>query len=192
MQSLCLVLYMLCFISIGCSQGDEEVTHIIQTPHGDVTAKESVMETMPQEITVVHDKDLMWLQGLRQEGPRFVSHYHADNIEPELDAYDAAFRAWQEGNSSDYSAEDVIRIIGGYLGNRFVVDFDMEWVVVSDQYGTDYAVRSKKVEAMAFPFSMVLKRIEEGKDNFVFAVYYSLRHTIETVDIKTRSANESE
>lgn len=57
--------------------------------------------------------------------------------EPNLRDYDTAFRAWQQDEAPAYSDMLVIQLIGGYLGNKLVADFDMEWVMVTDEYGTD-------------------------------------------------------
>ena len=54
----------------------------------------------------------------------------------------------------------------------------MEWVTVTDEYGTDYAVRSTKVEVMSFPFSTVLKRIENKKYDFVHGAYYTVKEML--------------
>jgi hypothetical protein len=188
-----LLLLLLLFVAHGCSKKNDETRVLtIKTPNGRVTAKEEVTAPEPQEVVVVEAESLQLLQSLMLEGPRFVSHFLPDVTEPGLEEYDLAFRAWQDSESTDFSNEDVIRIVGGYLGNRFVTDFDMEWVTVTDQYGTDYATRSKTVEAMAFPFSMVMKRVESNKDNFIFAVYYTVKDTIDTADIRARDARSEE
>jgi hypothetical protein len=31
----------------------------------------------------------------------------------------------------------VIQLVRGYVGNKLVAEFDMEWVMVTDEYGTD-------------------------------------------------------
>ncbi|MEM7784199.1 MAG: DUF3806 domain-containing protein [Planctomycetota bacterium] len=121
----------------------------IETPDGEVIAHDTKVEPTPQTINVVAGDNLTWLQSLGGDGPKFVATYLQSVIDPTLKDYDAAFRAWQQDQSSQYDDQQVIQIIGGYLGNKFVTDFDMEWVTVTDEYGTDYAVRSTKVEFLS-------------------------------------------
>ena len=65
----------------------------------------------------------------------------------------------------------------------------MEWVTVTDEYGTDYAVRSTKVELMSFPFSTVFKRIEDKKHDFVQGVYYTIKEMLTNGEYKVRDSS---
>ena len=158
----------------------------IETPEGTVHATESAGGKSKQQITLVTGDDLLRLQALGNDGPAFVQHYLPDVNELRLEDYDKAFELWQNDKQSDYSDAQVIEIIGGYLGNKCVKDLDMEWSVVTDEYGTDYAVRSNEVEVTTYPFSAVLKRIEDGNSGFIHGLYHTVRHTIETSDAKPR------
>lgn len=60
-----------------------------------------------------------------------------DVPKPSLRDYDTAFRAWQQDEAPAYSDMRLIQLARGYVGNKFVADFDMEWVMVTDEYGTD-------------------------------------------------------
>ncbi len=171
----------------GCDRVTDEPLEIrINTPDGDVIAHDMNVEATPQTITVIGGDDLAWLESLDNDGPKFVSRYAPDVKEPSLKDYDAAFRAWQLDDSPPYSDQQVIQLIGGYLGNKCVADFHMEWVTVTDGYGTDYAVRSTKVEVMSFPFSTVLKRIEDEKFDFVHGVYYTIKEMLTNGQYKVR------
>lgn len=165
---------------------DESHEIKIDTPDGQVFAHDTKVEASPQTITVVTGDDLLWLESLDDEGPKFVSHYVPNASQPGLKDYDAAFRAWQKDESPPFDAQQVIQLVGGYLGNKCALDFEMEWVTVTDDYGTDYAVRSKKLEVMSFPFSTVLKRIEDREYDFVHGVYYTLKEMLTNGICKVR------
>ena len=174
-------------VAAGCSDTSDPPTAItIQTSEGDVTAHKSVGEPTSQKIVVVSGDALKRLQALSAQGPAFVAAYLPGTPEPDLKDYDRAFRAWQVSRAPQHSNEQVVEILGGCLGNKCVADFDMEWVTVTDEYGTDYAVRSKSVEVMAFPFSTVLKRIEDKEHDFLHGVYHTLKHTLGSGDYKSR------
>ena len=158
---------------------DDEPREItVNTPEGEVIATEGNEEAKPQTVTVVVGEELAWLQTLGRDGPDFVAAYVPDVATPELQDYDTAFASWQQDPQPTYSSEQVIECLGGYLGNRMIADFDMEWVVVKDEYGTDYAVRSKTSETLAFVFSSVLKRIEDGDAEFVHGLFHVVKNTI--------------
>jgi len=130
--------------------------------------------------------DLAWLQTLGQIGPEFVQHYLSNVDEPTLMDYDNAFRMWQNDESSVFSDQQVMETLGGYIGNKCVADLGMEWSVVVDEYGTDYAVRSAETEVASYPFSAVLKRIEDRQNGFIHGLYHTIRYTIETARSKQR------
>jgi hypothetical protein len=177
--------FTLLLLITGCNHVTNEPHEVrINTPDGEVIAYDTKVEATPQTVAVVDGDDLAWLQSLANEGPRFVSHYVPNVTEPGLKDYDAAFRAWQLDDSAPYSDQQVIKMIGGYLGNKCIADFGMEWVTVTDEYGTDYAVRSTKVEVMSFPFSTVMKRIEDKKYDFVHAVYYTVKEMLTSGEAK--------
>ena len=174
-------------LTLGCNPVADEPHEIrIETPDGEVVAHDTNVDATPQTVTVVDGDDLAWLQSLDDGGPQFVSHYLPDVAEPSLKDYDAAFRAWQLDESSQYTDKQVIQLVGGYLGNKCVADFDMEWVTVTDEFGTDYAVRSTRVEVMSFPLSTVLKRIEDKKYDFVHGVYYAVKEMLTNGEYKVR------
>ncbi len=171
----------------GCGHVTEDPQKItINTPDGQVTAHRAMVQPTPQTITVVVGDELAWLQSLGKDGPRFVAHYVPGAVEPTLKDYDHAFRAWQSDRSPSFDDQQVIQIVGAYLGNKLVAELEMEWVTVSDEYGTDYAVRSHKVEVMSFPFSTVRRRIEDEEYDFVHGVYYTTKEMLTNREAKVR------
>jgi hypothetical protein len=167
----------------GCQNTSEDAHEIrINTPEG----TESTAVTSEQQIAIVTGHELLRLQALGNDGPTFVQHYLPNANELTLEDYDRAFELWQNDKQSDYSDAQVVEIIGGHLGNKCVRDLAMEWSVVTDEYGTDYAVRSNQVQVTTYPFSAVLKRIEDGNSGFIHGIYHTVRHTIESSKAKTR------
>lgn len=160
------------------AEGDSKEVEI-KTSEGTVRVQQSQVEATPQKITPLKGDQLKQLASL-PKNDAFVKHYKPDTIEPTLVDYDEAFIAWQKDKTGKYSADDVVMIVGGYLGNRCIADFDMQWVRVEDEYGTDFAVRAKKSEVMIFPFSSVQKRVNASNSGFVHGVYHALKNLFES------------
>lgn len=172
---------------LGCSKMPEEKVPIqIETPEGSVEAHRSTADAAPQKITVVSADELDRFKAYAAQGPRFVASYLQNVDSPSLEDYDQAFRAWQLSDRKLFTAEEVTAILGGVLGEKCVADFDMEWVTVVDEYGEEYAVRSKSVEVMGFPFSTVLKRIETDQWDFMYGVYYAIKDQLESGETDAR------
>jgi len=164
------------------------VPYGVETPEGPVVAGKTTAEPAPQRIVAVSGDELRHLESLAADAPGFLAAYLPESPEPDLADYDRAFLAWQRSNAQQHSQEQVVEILGGYLGNRCVDDFDMEWVAVTDEFGTDYAVRSKLVEVMAFPFSTVQKRIDDGEHDFLHGVYHTLKQMLSSGEYRARGA----
>lgn len=163
-------------------------TLTIKTPTGTVTAHSTTIPPSPQIVTLVTGSELRRLRSLTvtDESGKFLSKYSKPRTDATLQSYDFAFGRWQADSTATHTAEQVTEILGGVLGNRCVDQLDMEWVKVSDSYGTDYAVRSRTTEVLAFPFSTVLKRIETREPEFMLGVFVTIRHMIQSGDVKAR------
>jgi hypothetical protein len=182
-----LILINISFINYGFAGSSKSMD--VKTPDGNISVNKTTVDPEPQKIVVVTGDELKGLKSLAKYGQEFVNTYLPEEMNFDLKAYDRAFETWQMRKPPKHSNEDVIKIIGGYLGNKFVTDLDMEWVTVTDEYGTDYAVRSKSVDVMSFPFSTVMKRIEKGEYDFLYGVYYTTKQMIESGEYKRRTVN---
>lgn len=63
--------------------------------------------------------------------------------------------------------EEFVNAIGaafGYLMNR---ETNTVWSIVDDEYGRDYTCMSESPMFQTFPFSSVLKAVEEGRENYL-------------------------
>lgn len=162
----------------------------IETPEGVVSATRTTVDQVPQQIQPVSDEVREVFRGFSELGPEFAEHYVPESMEAGLRLYDQAFSAWQLAESKAHSDQQVVEILGAILGNNLADDFDMEWVVVNDEYGTDYAVRGKAIDVMAFPFSTVLKRITNVEHDFMYGVYHTVKDRIESGEYVERHTQQ--
>jgi len=173
------------------SNPDSEPNELtIETDEGTVVGHTTEVEDFPQKVVAVNAAESRQFTEWAAEAEAFLSAYGTPKAENELKRYDEAFKAWQDSTVKKHSDQDVINALGAYLGQRMVQDFNMEWVMVTDQYGKDYAVRHKTSELMSFPFSSVMKRIEDKEHDFIHGVYHVLKHEVENGDWKQRANSE--
>lgn len=64
-----------------------------------------------------------------------------------------------------------LQCLGVVLGDAFVQELKMEWVIVEDGYGRDPAVRLPGTTIILFPLTMISKRVERGEKVDVFDVF---------------------
>jgi len=160
-----------------CSGAARQENQQIKISGGSVSLETQKLGPIPRQVRPLDQVKLKQIHELASAAKRFLAVY-CPGAEESLKSYDAAFRVWQSKSKREFPAATVIDQLGAYLGNKLVADFDMEWVVVTDRYGTDLAVRAKRYEVLAFPFSSVAKRIDENKYDFMEGVYYAVQHTI--------------
>lgn len=81
-----------------------------------------------------------------------------------------------------YSVDDTyeLQCLGIVLGDAFVQDMGMQWVIVTDEYGTDPALRDPNSRSiLLFPLTMISKRIERGEQVDVLDLYNGVANEIE-------------
>src|SRR5262249_18477342 len=67
-----------------------------------------------------------------------------------------------------------LQSIGVVLGDVFVQDLGMEWIVVEDSFGRTPALRYPNTTVILYPITMISKRVEAGEQVDVFDMYNSL------------------
>ncbi|MDQ8192669.1 DUF3806 domain-containing protein [Roseibacillus persicicus] len=159
---------------------------IIETEEGAVVGEVTEMEKVSQEVVPVNVAESRQFADWAAKAVEFLNVYGPPESDNELKQYDGAFKAWQGSKVKKYSDQEVINLLGAYLGQRLVQDLDMEWVMVTDKYGQDYAVQHKVSKLMGFPFSSVMKRIEDGESDFLHGVYHILKNELEKGDLDQR------
>ena len=77
---------------------------------------------------------------------------------------DYVLEKWKSDSSSNKkSKNEVVELLGCAFGQDLINNLDCEWQILTDEYGTDFTVIHKKYKINGFPFSSVLKAIEEDR-----------------------------
>jgi len=77
-----------------------------------------------------------------------------------------------------------LQCLGIVLGDAFVQELKMEWVMVEDEHGRDPAVRLPSTSIILFPLTMISKRIERGKKVDVFDLFNGVAAQVEELQRK--------
>ncbi len=72
-----------------------------------------------------------------------------------------------------------LQCLGIVLGDAFVQELKMEWVVVEDQDGRDPAVRVPGKTIILYPLTMISKRVERGEKVDVFEMFNGVAAKVE-------------
>jgi hypothetical protein len=74
-----------------------------------------------------------------------------------------------------------LQSMGIVLGDAFVQELKMEWVIVEDSQGRDPALRIPKTSIIIYPLTMISKRIEKGEAVDVFDLFNGVTDQIEAL-----------
>jgi hypothetical protein len=156
----------------------------VQTPDGPIAVNTSTGEASPQKFRRLSVQECARLGYLAAKANSFLRDYIGEVNNPGLKDYDRAFQVWQRSPLKKYTRQEVIEILGSYLGEKLIQDLDMEWVEVSDEVGTDYAVRHVQFEVVAYPFSSVMKRIDDNSYDFIYKIYHTVKDRLASGEFK--------
>ena len=79
-----------------------------------------------------------------------------------------------------------LQCLGVVLGDAFVQQLGMEWVVVEDEHGIDPAVRLPGTSIILYPLTMISKRIERGENVDVFDLFNGVAEQVEKLKNKSQ------
>ncbi len=101
---------------------------------------------------------------------------------PEPEDLDRAFNAWLP-NHDPTEANAIVNCVGVALGQHVVDRTGLEWVIASDNYGTELAIYGLpgKGDVLVYPQNLVAKRYEKQSGPFVVDIINKLCADIENV-----------
>ncbi len=139
--------------------------------HSDRRPTEEISNQQEQRISELSKADQERLCGQRA----VVEGYLADEESREnfrtVAGKLGTIRAMLLGNVFKKYQTYELQCLGIVLGDVFVQDMGMEWIIVEDENGRDTAIRLPDTTIILFPMTMISKRIELGEQVDVFELY---------------------
>ena len=117
------------------------------------------LKTRPLNATEIagFDAERKWLDDfLGQFGSEFALNRGLDDIPTLQSLLDA-----QPFASGD---EASLEVLGAAFGDVIAVALGFDWVVVTDEQGSDFAIKHPTKMVLAFPRDMIVKRVENGDE----------------------------
>jgi hypothetical protein len=124
---------------------------------------------MDPRIEALSERERTWIAAHLRIARSFVGAYAG--IEPPeglptLDDLDAAWSAWLPQWES-HDPNSIINAVGSALGEHLVAALGLEWVVVTDEHGTELAVHGEPYNVIVFPANLVGKRFQTRTTDFI-------------------------
>lgn len=113
--------------------------------------------------------EFAWIAEQLARATEFAGGKAGDEL-PTLAQFDVAFARFVESDpSSDERANAVVLMLGAVLGTHLVSTLGFEWVIATDDHGTDLAVVAMRGrgDVTLFPSDFVAKRWERRETGFL-------------------------
>lgn len=108
-----------------------------------------------------------WLVAQLRGAAELVARYNGDGSPATLEDLDDCLERWTSAEpSSREPTEDVVAMLGAAFGAHLVDQLALDWVVVTDTYGTDIGVIGQPGDFVIAPMSATAKRVHWGQSRF--------------------------
>src|SRR4051794_24834528 len=135
----------------------------------------------PPQVTPLNEGEVAWRDQQLEIGRLLVERYTGANDEdlPALDRLDACIAGWQSDDDSRVDVNVLINGVGVAFGEHLARQARLQWVIATDDHGSDLALHGQPGDILVFPASTVAKRVVAGETAFVQSLYSSLVSGIE-------------
>jgi hypothetical protein len=158
-----------------------EVTKIHQVIESDAGEVEFTIETadpMPQSVRPFGQDEEDWLAASLHHAAALGARYGSGGeLGPE--ELDCVFSRWMSEEGEKEPSDLVANALGAALGAYLVEHRGFRWILLTDKWGSEYAVRHPVGETTAFPRASVVKRIEAGQSECFQHLYLAILEQLE-------------
>lgn len=129
---------------------------------------------MKQKIEPINSNEVLWIKEQLQSAEKFVSAFSPEDSGSRcLAALDRAFAAWLDSGPAVAEVNAIINCVGIAFGQALVDGLGLEWVIATDEHGTDLAVYGlpNRGDVLVYPANFVAKRWERRETNFLEGAY---------------------
>lgn len=124
---------------------------------------------MDQKLEPLNQNELLWIRSQLENASKFIERFSpSDSGAPlTLAALDRAFAAWLASEPAPADINGIINCVGIAFGQALVDSIGMQWVVATDEYGTELAVYGlpNRGDVLVYPANLVAKRWERRESN---------------------------
>lgn len=122
-----------------------------------------------------NDAERAWLERAEEQINGFLYGYYFDEEgEGRLDRTETDLEKAQEVFENEGfgpAQQQELLALGAVLGNVLVANTPMRWAVVTNSFGTHLGLRHPETGFVLYPLSMILKRVEGGREVDIPALY---------------------
>ena len=137
---------------------------------------------MTPRIEPLGDGERKWIEGHLRLARSFVAEYAAvaSDTLPTPEALDTAWSSWLP-HWERHDANSIINAVGVVVGEHLVAELGLQWVLATDEYGTELAVHGEPNNVLVFPANLVGKRFERRATGFIASLLTQMCEHVRTL-----------
>jgi Domain of unknown function (DUF3806) len=143
--------------------------------------EKNVPKEPKQKITALAEVDEKRLREQRAVVERYLSNEESKQKYKKTAGKLGTIRAILQAGIFKPNQTYELQCLGIVLGDAFVQELGMEWVVVEDEYGRDPTVRLPETSIILYPLTMISKRIERGEQVDVFELFHGVTRQMDEI-----------
>ena len=158
---------------------DEDYEHHSKEVDGKtIYYKSSVSEMTKQEFGNLTKDDCEFIfQNLLSADSLISKHFAGQNLKTfTASTLDNLIDLWNHDETQfDCAKSEFVNSIGSAFGHYINKMIGSKWILLTDEYGTDYSCQIDEINLRAFPLNSVLKAIEQKRENSLDTIYLMLK-----------------
>ena len=141
---------------------------------------------MTPNVSALNAAERAWIKAQLQGAAKFVEAFSFRDAERPftLGALDRAFAAWIASEPTDRDlVNEVINYTGTAFGHLLIEGLGFEWVIATDEKGSDLAVYGcpGNGDVLVFPANFIAKRWERRESNFIEKSYLQIASDVQKI-----------
>jgi Domain of unknown function (DUF3806) len=143
---------------------------------------EKKMPSQPeQKITALTDADQQQLRDQRAVVEKYLGNEDSKQKYKTAVGKLGTIRAILQAGVFKPEQTYELQCLGVILGDAFVQEMGMEWIMVEDEHGRHPAIRLPKTTIILYPLTMISKRMERGEKVDVFELFNGVAAQVEDI-----------
>lgn len=98
---------------------------------------------------------------------------------PALERLDACVAGWLDDDDSRVDVNTLVNAVGVAFGAHVARDGSLDWVIATDDQGSDLALHGQPGDIVLFPAHAVAKRVTSGEVGFLVPLHHAVVGTVE-------------
>jgi hypothetical protein len=140
-----------------------------------------------QRFQNLNDAEVKWIASRIEGAKLLISQYSPGDVGQPINAsvLDRAYARWLASTETNSDRiNDVLNAVGVAFGQLLVDEIGFQWVVVTDQFGTDMGIRALpgKGDVLVTPTNMVAKRWETRETGFLAPLHRVITDQVRDVE----------